>query len=228
MRVNVYRRPSEEDPYAAEDGPALLGWFDPDKAEVINEDTRWDGNNRVGVMSGIQASVGHQCLYRTAGGRWVRYHNARNFYNGPEYYEYITDEVARNWLLSNGSDAVVEKYFGEIEEEAGPGPGRPVEGVAINTRLRPDQIEAADEIAEAQGKKRAEVLRDLVDVGLRAPKLALLLADAQAICDASGKLKVPSGQAGYLGGVQAAIKVLNGDLLTIENLAARAKARATS
>lgn len=116
-RINVYARSDESDTV----GPKLAGWFDDSGAEWFREDSRWDGNQNVGIMSGIPAGVGYEGLHRTAQGRWVREYNARNYYNGPRSYEFVTDEAAREWLLRNGSDDVVEKYFGPVEDEHGPG-----------------------------------------------------------------------------------------------------------
>lgn len=155
-RINVYSRSTEE---FDQDEPRLLGWFDPDKAvERVQEDTEWDGNNHVGTLSGLQC--GYEELFRTAGGRWVRHYNARNQFNGPEFYEFLTDDEAKDWLLRNTSDEIVERYFGEIAEEHGP--GRPsVTGSPVSIKL--GEIEAAVETwRAARGLSRAEAVRQLV------------------------------------------------------------------
>lgn len=154
-RVNIYSR----DDYEAD---TLLGWYDPANAvEKIDEDTRWNGHNHIGIMSGGQA--GYERLYRTKGGRWVRYYNFTAEFNGPEYSEFLTDDQAKVWLLRNGSDEIIEKYFGELEEESGP--GRPAIGEPINVRLGAELQARVD--AEAQpGEKRAATIRRLLEKAL--------------------------------------------------------------
>ncbi|MFI6510160.1 hypothetical protein ACIBCT_21355 [Streptosporangium sp. NPDC050855] len=154
-RVNVYSR----DPY---EDKTLLGWFDPATCvENIDEDTRWNGNNHIGIMSGGQ--VGYERLYRTKGGRWVRYYNFTNEFNGPEYYEFLTDEAARDWLIKNGNDEIVEKYWGELEEERGP--GRPEVGSATNLRLGDELTKRVDAERQA-GESRAAAVRRLLEKAL--------------------------------------------------------------
>jgi len=160
-RTNIYSRPNPDD--YDPDAPRLLGWFDPDTAvEQIPEDTRWDGNNHRGVMSGLQC--GYEELYRTKGGRWVRHYNARNEYNGPEYYEFFDDEQAQGWLLENGSDAVVAKYFGPVEPERGP--GRPEVGPAFSLRFPRELLARLDQVAATEGASRAAKIRQLVEAGI--------------------------------------------------------------
>jgi hypothetical protein len=157
-RINVYYR----DPQGSQG--SLLGWFDDEKLEeVIKEDTEWDGNNWRGKMSGLQC--GHESLYRTSGGRWVRHYDARREYNGPEFYEFLTAEQAREWLLRAEEDKIVEKYFGKLEEEAGP--GRPEIGGAVHVRLG-EELARVDAWAKEHKVKRAEAVRRLVAVGLDA------------------------------------------------------------
>ena len=134
-----------------------VNWFDADRAEQFDEPTRWDGNNHKGVISGLQA--GYEVLYRTAGGRWVRYYNASNEFNGPEFHEFITDDAARNWLLRADKDDVVEKYFGEIEDEKGP--GRPEVGPPTNLRLGAE-LTAKVDVARREGESRAAAIRRLL------------------------------------------------------------------
>ncbi len=162
-RINVYSSPSDDG--FDQEPPALLGWFNPDKAvERVQEDTEWDGHNHVGTLSGLQC--GYEELFRTASGRWVRHYNARNEHNGPEFYEFLTDEQAKDWLLRNNSDTIVERYFGEIDEEHGP--GRPsVTGSPVSIKL--GDVEAAvDTWRGARGLSRAEAVRQLVAKALAA------------------------------------------------------------
>lgn len=136
-----------------------VSWFDRDRAECYDEPTRWDGNNHRGVISGLQ--IGHECLYRTAGGRWVRYYDARNEFNGPEFHEFISDDAARVWLLRADKDDVVEKYFGPLEDERGPGRPSSVGGEPINIRLG-DELLARVDAAKQHGESRAAAIRRLL------------------------------------------------------------------
>ncbi len=164
-RINIYSRPSDDEPSYEE--PTLIGWFDPDKAtENVVEDTYWDGNNNRGLLSGLQC--GYEELYRTSGGRWVRHYSARNEFNGPEFHEFLTDEQAKTWLLRNHSDDLVTKYFGEIEEERGPGRPETVGGQPVNIKLG-DLQAAVDRWRVANGGlSRAAAVRELVGKALRA------------------------------------------------------------
>lgn len=134
-----------------------VNWFDRNAAERFGEPTRWDGNNHRGVISGLQ--IGFECLYRTKGGRWVRYYDASSEFNGPEYYEFITDEVARTWLLRANQDDAVERFFGELEEEKGP--GRPEVGPATSVRLG-EELTAKVDAARQAGESRAAAIRRLL------------------------------------------------------------------
>ncbi len=158
-RVNVYDRSPEGD-------GKLLGWFDTSTCvEVIDEAEEWNGRNNVGRMSGGQA--GYERLYRTKAGRWVRYYNFTNEYNGPEFYEFLTDEQAREWLIKNRDDEIIEKYFGEMEEETGP--GRPAIGPQINIRLG-DELTARVDAAKRDGESRAATIRRLLEQALNAER----------------------------------------------------------
>lgn len=151
-RVNVYSR----DPYEEK---TLLGWFDTASCvEKIDESTYWDGNNNRGVISGGQ--VGYEMLYRTKGGRWARYYNFTSEYNGPEFYEFLTDDQARDWLIKDGDDEIVEKYFGELEEERGP--GRPEIGKPIPVRLTEDQRAKVEKLGR-DGESLSATIRRLID-----------------------------------------------------------------
>lgn len=163
-RISVYDRSEFGD-------GRLLGWFDDDKTtEIVHESKAWDGNNMRGVMSGLE--VGYETLLRTAKGRWVRHYNARNEHNGPEYYEFLTDDQAKEWLVRNNdaeSEKILERYFGELEDEAGPSlGGRPEIGPKWEVRLDTDTRAQVEALAEKDGVKRADVLRRLIVAGLAA------------------------------------------------------------
>lgn len=145
------------------DGSSYTGWFDPEKAGCFPESIYWDGNNRRGKMSHLQA--GSQCLYRTAGGRWVCHHDGHREFNGPVYYEFITDEQAREWLIENGDDEAVTQYFGELPEESGP--GRPEIGGKVLLRLG-EMLPRVDEWAAAKDVSRAEAVRRLLSAAMDA------------------------------------------------------------
>jgi hypothetical protein len=164
-RTNVYEYPTYDDTDGPQPGvdytPRVVGWFDVDRAELIKEDTRWDGNNMVSLATGER--YGHQCLYRTAGGRWVL-NNWSQRQGSASTYEFVDNDAARAWLITNNRDEDVAKYFGELEEERGP--GRPEIGPEVKTRLPADIIAALDVMAAAKGVTRAELLRDIVSNAL--------------------------------------------------------------
>jgi hypothetical protein len=162
-RVNVYAKTdlSDYDGYGFK--PELLGWFDPAKAERFDQDTQWDGNNVVGVLTGSQWV--DEYLYRTSGDRWVRNHDATRYCNGPDTYEFLTDEQAKDWLLRSGNhDDVIERFFGEVEEEKGP--GRPGIGGPVHVRLGAGNLSRVDAWAEAEGISRAEWVRRAVEAAV--------------------------------------------------------------
>lgn len=145
---------SETDEYTGE--ATVIGHFDYDKAERFEEDTRWDGNNLVSVHPA--GSFGHQMLLRTAGGRWVL--NSWSQWEGSQdVYEYVTDERARDWLMVNKDEDVIERHFGEVEEEKGP--GRPEVGPATNVRLG-DELTAKIDAARGGSESRAAAIRRLL------------------------------------------------------------------
>lgn len=149
-RINI----TEADEYTSE--PTLVGWFDPDKATEIAEDTDWDGSNHISVATGSQSE--HECLYRTAGGRWVL-HGWSQWQGTLPSYRFVADEQAREWLLRNGRDEAVEEHFGAVEPERGP--GRPEIGGAVHVRLG-DLLPAVDAAAADAGVSRAEWVRSVV------------------------------------------------------------------
>ncbi len=139
----------------------FVGWFDRKKAERFEEATRWDGNNHISIATGSQWD--HQALYYTAGGRWVL-HSWSQYQGRPERYWFVSDDVAREWLLLNEEDEAVERLFGEIEDEVGP--GRPEIGRPIIAHLPPELTAQLDQLAERDGVPRAEVIRRLLGEAL--------------------------------------------------------------
>lgn len=139
----------------------LIGWFDDSKAECFGEATRWDGSNHISIATGSQWD--HEALYRTVGGRWVL-HRWSQWQGRPETYQFITDQEAHTWLLVNQEDEVVERFFGKIEDERGP--GRPEIGPEVYTRLPADMIEQLDAAAKLADVSRAEIIRRVLDEAL--------------------------------------------------------------
>jgi hypothetical protein len=137
------------------------GWFDLESAERFDESTTWNGENHVGDMSGIPKNFGYEALYRTKGGKWVRNRDATRYFNQGDEYEFITDEQAREWLIKTGQDEAVERFFGEIEEERGP--GRPEIGPMVNVRLG-GQLTAKVDAARRPGESQAAAIRRLLTV----------------------------------------------------------------
>ena len=135
----------------------LVGWFDDAKAERFEEATRWDGSNHISIATGSQWD--HERLYRTVGGRWVL-HRWSQWQGRPEVYRFLTDQEAQTWLLTNEEDAAVERFFGEIEEERGP--GRPEIGPVIQVRLPEEMIAQLDEMAQRVEVSRAEIVRRML------------------------------------------------------------------
>ncbi|MGW4695139.1 hypothetical protein ACWEO1_22485 [Kitasatospora cineracea] len=168
-RINVYAR-GEDAQYMEHQGKStLIGWFNDDTCtDNIYEGTRWNGNNHVGVISGLQC--GHEDLRRTKQGRWVRHYDSTREFNGPEFYEFLTDAEAKDWLMraeTEKAEEALEKYFGEVEEESGPNVGgRPEVGPPVSVRFPKDMLERID---VARGKQsRAEWLRTAAEAALLA------------------------------------------------------------
>lgn len=140
-----------------EDG-SVDGWFDLESATHFKGAREWDGEN----MACVHLKDGNrfQHLYRTKGGRWVL--NTRSNWVGEEpRWEYITDEVAREWLVVNEDDDVVERYWGKVEEERAPG-GRPSTGDPVKVNIPPEHIARLDALAEERGTSRADLVRAAV------------------------------------------------------------------
>lgn len=156
-------------PYTDDFGDTKTGWFESDSAERFEEGTNWDGNNRIGTCSGLQASVAGETLYRTSSGRWVLNRDTRNYFNGPNAYSFLDDEDAQDWLLrSEINEEALEKHFGGVEEESGP--GRPEIGPPFPIRFPVDLLKRTDARATELKVSRAELIRQLVDAGLSAAR----------------------------------------------------------
>lgn len=140
-----------------------LAWFDEDKAEEYEAATSWDGQNHVDVNTGDRFK--HQALYRTAGGRWVL-HTWSQWQGSQPVFEFVDEDLARDWLIKNDQDKAVQDHFGPPEDERGP--GRPEVGGLVTARLGDDLLAEVDAMASAAGKTRAATLRELVDAGLKA------------------------------------------------------------
>ena len=146
----------------------LAGWFDYDKAERWSDED-YNHNGSGGTGRG-------QAVIRTAQGRWILQHWTL-WQDEDSRHEYITDEAAREWLLRNDEDAAVAKYFGEIEEERGP--GRPKVGEQVCFTVSPEDLALIDNMAKQGGKGRSEVLRNAVAAFVQPVKAALTEAGAR-------------------------------------------------
>ncbi|MBT2492353.1 hypothetical protein J7E96_28355 [Streptomyces sp. ISL-96] len=143
----------------------LAGWFILESATLFREDSEYVNDfDRVSVNTRTEHA--HQTLYRTAKGQWVLC-DWTDYADSTNEYRFISDESAKNWLTLNKEDAAVEKYFGALEDEAGPNlGGRPTIGPRVETRLPADILDRVN--AYAAGRDRADVLRDLIVAGLDA------------------------------------------------------------
>lgn len=158
-RINVYTYAKDE-----YDETTLAGWFNDDASTAYQEATRWDSNNQVSVNPVDQYS--HQILYRTKGGRWVL-HTWSQWQGAEPKFEFVNDATAKDWLIRNDEDDAVQKWFGELEEEAGPNlGGRPAVGPKVEFRLSEDELARVDERVKKEGVSRSEMLRRLVVTSL--------------------------------------------------------------
>ena len=143
------------------------GRFDIEKAESVDEDTRWDGSNNVGLVSRSQWV--HETLHRTAGERWV-VERRSSYWGDEDTYTYIDDDAAERWLdiSASGGDAesaaMRAKFFGEPVER-GPRFGRPRIGSAVELILPDEVLAAAEAHAATHGQTRADVLREAIQAG---------------------------------------------------------------
>lgn len=149
--------------------PVRLGWFDLDAAtHIAQEDRRWNGNNMIGVISGLQTTRAQ--LYRTSGGRWVEHQDATREFNGPDTWRFLDDDEARNWLMrAEDSEALLAEWFPDTPDESGPGPqgGRPAVGGQISVAYPRDLLDQIDKAADEAGQSRAEWLRTAAKEALR-------------------------------------------------------------
>ena len=76
-------------------------WFDASKAQVWDEDTKWNGNNHISLATGSQWS--HQRLFRTASGKWI-VENTSQYQGSMDSYEEVTPAAAAAWLVVNNHE----------------------------------------------------------------------------------------------------------------------------
>lgn len=155
-RINVYADTEF-------DGPLLSGWFDPDRAERVEGRQEWDGQNMADVHVGANRG---QNLYRTAKGRYVL-EGWSLWVNESDTYRFLTNDEAREWLLINESDDHVTKWFGELEEERGPGRPETVGGKPVNLRLGDDLTEQISQRGQ-DGEPFAATVRRLLGEAIKA------------------------------------------------------------
>ena len=74
-------------------------WFETEEAKLYKNDTDWNGQNHVSVVTGSQFH--HQWLYRTKSGLWIL-NCWSNYQNEIETYSEISEAEAEQWLLRNG------------------------------------------------------------------------------------------------------------------------------
>lgn len=161
-RINVYEYPAPDD-YGTD--RKRVGSFDRSKAE------RWSDKDDY-RDAGSEGTGAGQAVLRTATGKWVLQH--WTLWQGQEdRHEFITEDQAREWLLRNSFDTAVEKYMGgEIEIEEDRRPGRPEIGGETKIRFGDELLDRADQLAEAQGISRAELVRRAVYAYIRIADVA--------------------------------------------------------
>lgn len=156
--------------YYADDtnGPRRnAGYFTEESATYFHGDKGvFDGSNLADVNTRDQNRG--QCLYRTAQGRWVL-RTWSNWQGEVDTYSYVSEDDARDWLIFNNKEDAAQKYFGEIEDERGP--GRPEVGGKALVRFG-DLLPEVDAWAARAGVSRSEALRRLVATGLEAEAAA--------------------------------------------------------
>ena len=118
-RIYVTESADDSEYYDLNSNPQRrVGWFSVGSAEYWHGDKEvFDGANLADVNTRDQHRG--QGLYRTKGGRWVL-STWSSWQGETSTYNYTSPEDAREWLIFNGYDDAVRKYFGEIPEEQGP------------------------------------------------------------------------------------------------------------
>ena len=76
-------------------------WFDLDAAKVYEEDTWWNGSNRVSHATGDKFE--HERLYLTASGCWILNHWSQ-WQGSHESFMKISAEEASAWVVRNNED----------------------------------------------------------------------------------------------------------------------------
>jgi hypothetical protein len=150
-RINVFT-------FDDEGNRRLAGTFYADKATKVEGRQEWDGNNNADVHIGANRG---QNLYRTAQGHYVL-EQWSNYQTEETTHRFVDDDEARAWLLVNQDDALVEQWFGEIEET---GPGRPAVGSPTPVRLG-DELTRKVDAARQGGESRAAAIRRLLEAAL--------------------------------------------------------------
>lgn len=79
-------------------------WFDIEAAEVYEETTYWDGQNKRSVNCDKHH---YQTLYETKSGNWIIC-NFDDFSGSRTTYESIDEVEAKEWLIKNGYNLVDE------------------------------------------------------------------------------------------------------------------------
>ena len=141
------------------------GHFNPDRAELFDEGTYWDGNNNVSRNSRVQH--GHERLYRTLGGKWVL-HTWSEWESVRDAYRYIEPEQALAWLVASEEHGeAIAKHFGEQPDESDVRPGRPaIEGPEWKVKFSSALAEGVDAAADAANISRAEWIRRACEAAL--------------------------------------------------------------
>lgn len=89
-------------------------WFSVESAEKFEEATFHDGRNHISKATGSQTE--HECLYRTAGGKFIL-NSWSDFQGSHESYEQIGEKASAVWFSINEYDPHqdVEEEFNELE-----------------------------------------------------------------------------------------------------------------
>lgn len=135
----------------------VVGKFDAARAVKVTGRREWDGNNMADVHVGANRG---QILYRTASGRYVL-ETWSAWQNEETTYRFISADEARDWLILDGEDDLVEQWFGEQEET---GPGRPEIGNEVKVSLG-DLLPRVD-AARRDGESRSAAIRRLLESAL--------------------------------------------------------------